>query len=528
MFKKKLFIFILFISNQALSQLVPLNNWYTREINSIGTGDSSRFTSLKPILISSLHKADTVGSNNYLLLSMKIKGGKQKFRERIFNSHLIEYREDNLELFVDPILSLAVGGSNKTDASLFQSSRGVRLKGRAGSKVFFESSFIENETRFTGWIDSVIRNNEFVIPGYANSRYLGNASYDYSRSGAAIGFEASSHFTAILGYGKNFIGDGYRSLLLSDNSFNYPYLRMDFTFKRIRYSALYLQLTNPRYSIGDRYQRKFAAMHYATALLGKKWQVSLFESVVWQGEDSISKRGFDLHYLHPLLFLKTAQYSLNSPDNSLFGMNIKFQAGNKTFLYGQVMMDDFNFGATRRSRQQHLNNKYGLQFGLWTSDPFKLKGISYRFELNTARPYSYGHRKTSQNYTHYNQALAHPLGANFYEMVNQIHYTNKRWYGGLHSVVAVTGRNFDGHNYGTDLWGGEEGLNMFGHTMLQGIKTNFSFTSVQLGWILNPAMNMRIELMGGKRIMVNRLSKQNEHFFTIGLITSLENIYHDF
>ena len=27
------------------------------------------------------------------------------------------------------------------------------------------------------------------------------------------------------GTGKHFIGEGYRSLLLSDNSFNYPYLR---------------------------------------------------------------------------------------------------------------------------------------------------------------------------------------------------------------------------------------------------------------------------------------------------------------
>jgi hypothetical protein len=40
--------------------------------------------------------------------------------------------------------------------------------------------------------------------------------------------------------------------------------------------------------------------------------------------------------------------------------------------------------------------------------------LDYQTEWNYARPYTYSHYDDA-NYTHYNQSLAHPLGANFEE-----------------------------------------------------------------------------------------------------------------
>ena len=43
------------------------------------------------------------------------------------------------------------------------------------------------------------------------------------RSSGFVSVEASDNFIVQFDHGKHFIGDGYRSLLLSDNSFNYPF-----------------------------------------------------------------------------------------------------------------------------------------------------------------------------------------------------------------------------------------------------------------------------------------------------------------
>jgi hypothetical protein len=144
------------------------------------------------------------------------------------------------------------------------------------------------------------------------------------------------------------------------------------------------------------------------------------------------------------------------------------------------------------------------------------------------RPYSYGHRKIAQNYTHYNQALAHPLGANFHEVANQFSYSHGRWYGLFHSTLALIGEDVDGILYGNNLWGGEAGVPQLGSYTLQGEKTTLIYNRLQAGWVVNPAMNLRVEMELGQRSRVNDLSSQKEGFFSVGVKTALEFFYHVF
>ena len=46
---------------------------------------------------------------------------------------------------------------------------------------------------------------------------------DLYYSSGYINYNINSFFDIQLGHGKNFIGDGYRTMFISDNSFNYPY-----------------------------------------------------------------------------------------------------------------------------------------------------------------------------------------------------------------------------------------------------------------------------------------------------------------
>jgi hypothetical protein len=50
-------------------------------------------------------------------------------------------------------------------------------------------------------------------------------------------------------------------------------------------------------------------------------------------------------------------------------------------------------------------------------DAFGIKNLDLQVESNRVRPFTYSHGDSVANYTHYNQALAHPLGANFQEFI---------------------------------------------------------------------------------------------------------------
>ena len=55
-------------------------------------------------------------------------------------------------------------------------------------------------------------------------------------------------------------------------------------------------------------------------------------------------------------------------------------------------------------------------------DVLGVKNLDVQGELNLVRPFTYSHYDSSANYGHYNQPLAHPLGANFIEAVGIIKY----------------------------------------------------------------------------------------------------------
>ncbi|MEZ4949697.1 MAG: hypothetical protein R2784_09965 [Saprospiraceae bacterium] len=42
--------------------------------------------------------------------------------------------------------------------------------------------------------------------------------------------------------------------------------------------------------------------------------------------------------------------------------------------------------------------------------------------MNQVRPYTYSHRDSAANYSHFRQSMAHPLGANFREQIAILNY----------------------------------------------------------------------------------------------------------
>jgi hypothetical protein len=59
----------------------------------------------------------------------------------------------------------------------------------------------------------------------------------------------------------------------------------------------------------------------------------------------------------------------------------------------------------------------GLQLGAKYINALGIKNLDLQLEYNRVRPFTYSHRDSVANYTHYNQPMAHPLGANFSETI---------------------------------------------------------------------------------------------------------------
>ncbi|NLL28994.1 MAG: hypothetical protein GX259_09380 [Bacteroidales bacterium] len=292
------------------------------------------------------------------------------------------------------------------------------------------------------------------------------------------------------GNGKTFLGDGYRSVLLSDQCAEYPFLRMNADLKKVKYMH---QISRWRQELasGDS-ETKFSATHYLSWMITKKINLSVFESVVWRATDTVRQRGMEWLYLNPVLFFRPAEFSIGSPDNMLIGANVSWNVFNKTKLYAQVVLDEF-FISEIKNWIKHLYNRsdstipYGawvnkqaFQFGVKSSDLFGLEGLSCLLEFNYARPYIWSHRDPMLSNSNMNQPVAHPYGANFYEFVFKSEYRKEKWGLCFNAGYYKTGLDSAGINFGQDILavtfdsniGGNIPVQYYGNKVGQGVSKN--------------------------------------------------------
>jgi hypothetical protein len=91
--------------------------------------------------------------------------------------------------------------------------------------------------------------------------------------------------------------------------------------------------------------------------------------------------------------------------------------GHSVQLYGQLLIDEFILHQILHYSNGYWANKQGLQLGVKYINAFTVKNLDLQLETNIVRPYTYQHDDSIDNYSHYNQPLAHPLGANFEEFI---------------------------------------------------------------------------------------------------------------
>ncbi|QKZ15601.1 hypothetical protein [Spirosoma sp. KUDC1026] len=377
---------------------------------------------------------------------------------------------EDVDLHISPAVYFGAGverasyeASNPADGQKlnFINSRGVELRGSIGKKLGFYSFFSENQAIYPEYIQQYGRTysryngEEGSAPGEGFTKNYRTNGVDFLSARGYITFNALKVINIQFGHDRNFIGNGFRSLLLSDNSA--PYLFAKFSTrlgKRIQYTNLFTHLQNSQNlpaAMNVLIPPKFAAMHHLSVNVSDHVNIGLFEAEVF------SRDRVDLSYLNPIIFYRYVESSQGSADNALIGLDAKVNFLSQFLVYGQVMLDEFVLRELTRGRGS-WTNKFAVQLGGKYIDAFDVPNLDLQLEMNLARPYTYSHGGSSTvspgqtNYVHYSQPLAHPLGANFMEGLGIVRFQRQKLSAsGIFGIMMYGADPSPDRNYGGNI-----------------------------------------------------------------------------
>lgn len=453
-------------------------------------------------------------------------------RRKLFAEHLIQIEKDDYKLYADFLPDFQIGKEFESGKTTWLNTRGFQVGGNVGEQFSFYLNGFENQAKFADYVNNFVVENR-VVPGQGVGK-LDLEEQDWAYVSTLLSYTPNKYLNFALGYDKNFIGDGYRSMLLSDVSSNYSFFRLRASLGDLQYQTIYAymldpgapKLTNNR-KLGDR--GKWMAAHYLDWNATNRLSIGLFQAVTWADAEVEGKRGFDFSYVHPFVFLRPIESNnTTSPDKMRIGLNVKYEVLKKTALYGQFMLDELR-AKEFFSSQGSWTNKWALQLGLRGADLFTVPRLNYLAEYNTARPYTYAHFDRVSNYANYNQPLAHPFGANFREYLGILNYGVNRFDFQIQGLAATYGIDDAGSNYGKDIFKDYETRNAeYGNYIGQGLATTLHSFQGKVVYMLNPKYNLRLELGGVLRQEKNNLKTDKTAMVTFGLRSSFRNLYYDF
>ncbi len=512
------------------------------------------YQKLSPILYSSqtrMHTAikplipDTVLQAGFDSL-LHINGNQHTtwLGRKLWQEHLIDVQHGTNSVYADFLPDFTVGiAEGSGPSAVWLSRKGIQVGGSIGKQFSFYANYTFSSAQFPGYI-SDYTNRENVIPGEAGTIYTNGHKRMWSNGTVNVSFTPVKYLNISLGYEKNFIGDGYRSLLLSDVSPNYIAAKLTGTLGNVRYLSLWAYMRDPFATAFEANNApdgianngaganlfKWGAFQYLDWNVSNRFSVGFFQSVLWAPKNTAGRRGFDFNYISPLIFLRSVELTNTaSPDKMHLGLNTKYKATADLTVYGQFLLSELT-AKELLAGNGYVHNKYGVQVGIRGHGLFGVSRLNYLTEYNTARPYTYQHFNPVTSYTNYNQPLAHPLGANFREGIALVNYTYRNidfqlqgnWaLYGLDPDIA-TNNGSDPHKRYTNY------LRDYGNTIGQGVATHTTYVGFKTAYLFNPKYNLRIELSMASRRLSNIHATDNTLLMNVGLRSSLRNVYHDF
>lgn len=499
-------IFSLLFCAVGFAQEVPLNNNFSSSLlGDIYQADSLINYTIKP-LIPQYH--------NFEYTHPAKRPYRSYAARKLFFEPFIVIDTSDFQVTINPLFLLEAGTDSKADEKdvLIQNTRGFQVRGTWKNKLTFTASFYENQAKYPDYLNRFIIVNG-VVPGQGRVKNFKDGGYDFAMASARINYIPNNHLMISIGQDKNFIGEGYRSLLLSDNSFNYPFIssQVNFFDRKLNYMSMIAGLQDLVRVDGfaqteNIFQRKTASYHFLEYNPLPSLRIGLFESTVLV--DAMARQGngprvkANYSFLNPIIGLNSLINGKNDElVHSIQGVNLSFRPLNTMLVYGQLAFNELD-----------LSNA-AIQIGAIFSG---IEGLLWRGEWNHSGTNVIGSTIESASQSHYNQFLGHAYGERFSEVLMLLNYKYKRF-------VMELGGNYTIYDKAILRPGGY-------HQYL--LNNEQIIGRAELGIVVNPATNMQfsvgmLERMGKIRESPDDFSSNTSYLY-VSFKTALINRYRDF
>lgn len=509
--------------------ILPLNNEIQWRIEQSAGGNIDLPSDMKPYSFWTVQKFAAIDANDTKhMAALPIKRSSGSYIRVVPKLSLLGYREQSS--------ANSFGGEALGGAGI-----GFGIKNRLYASLDGIWGWSKPYSYLGGITDSL-----GALPAWGHAAYNsnGNDPVGIGQVSGVIAYKPSEHFALFAGRGRHFIGEGYRSVFLSDMAPNYNYGRIDVNVWRLNYMVLYAQFDQtadyPRANFPT--FNKYSTMHYLSLKVTEFWKVGAFEAVVWESEDSVIQRGFDVNYLNPIIFFRPVEYGMGSTDNSMLGFSSTLQPAPGLTLYGQLLLDELVLREWLAPIERRLTgdstlktgwwaNKQSYQLGVKYHEPFSISKSSWISEVNIVRPFTYGHSNPSQSFTHFNTPLAHPLGANFIEWVQVFNWQPGKLNFTLTATYARKGYTNQIAMMGEDLLisSAERDQNNreHGNFLLQGRREDVANMRLNMAYLLIPSWNLCLTSNIHFRYLRTEGGEAQQFFFGLGVRTALWNDQHN-
>ncbi len=440
----------------------------------------------------------------------------------LFQRELIELKTDEGNLWITPLLDISLGRSSEDSLNkLFQNTRGARIEGELGKKLFFSTAVFENQSilpsyarqhaqargeLYPNYSSGTVNQQNSVISGGARTKPFKEYGYDYAYAVGSIHWQVFKKLNVSWGNNQHFIGSGYRSLLWSDNSLNAMNLSVNYSpsnrwnFYSIKSRGLNLLRRGEQTSAEALYENKLLSMNAVYYRITRELQIGLVESSAWMREDSLRRKPIPPFFFSPLPGFSILEEATNQRSNSIIAFDMKYNLG-KVLLYGQL--------GTNLLKTKSAVAQLGTRLFLFKNC---LSFVQVEYNFTDVNAYTSSNPRI--HFTNANLFQAHPMGNQVSELLFRFNYEFKN--------VFISGTlNYyfkQNSNYGA----------LLPLTLDNSISNQSVFTSlIEVGYRINRAFGF--EVFSGFRLRTITRSKNDVvTWLNAGIRTNINNHYFDF
>jgi len=430
--KLLLFVIISIIYTNIFSQnySLPINDFLIYKFEKIHLNDTNFHSAIKPYKCDSLY----FNSLNYCVFKQNINLMSNKYFvfKPIINT-VLAYDVANKEL----LNNFAVG---------------TNLSGNLQNTITYNLDIYAQAQKFANYNNFMLDSMQMIPHFGKNTNNIKNIPFWLNATGY-INYAPAKYIDFEIGRGKNFWGDGVNSLLLSDNSNAYPYLKSTVDVWRVKYVYMISKFKDYNSKLGfDDLQNKYAVSHFLSYNATKWLNFNFFETIIASPTDSLgAKQGINVNYLNPVVFLRPVEFASGTSDNVMMGFGGLLKITKYNWFYGQFILDEFILSKVKE-RNGWWGNKQGVQIGMKAFKLFYINNLYLQLEANYVRPFVYSHENSIRCWGNYYQPMAHQLGANFKDVTGILRYNYNEIYLSAKLSYSEFGTDNDTTNYGQNIY----------------------------------------------------------------------------